>query len=350
MGVCSKGDLFSEEYLLFLSNKYRAKQLPLCGTLELTPRCNFRCKMCYVRLQPRQMKTIGAEKTAREWTDLVGQAVKEGTLLFELTGGEVFLRPDFFDIYRFIVQNGGLPIVLSNASLLDEEKIRFLAEYPPYLFSFTMYGASNETYKKLCGIENGFDTVIRNFHMLKEAKIKLEFKMTLTKENIADYGAVREIANRNGYALHYDYNIRNPIRGAHSEGKELGIGLGNLPVFLDKNYHARHSTGPFIRRCGAYHASFFITWDGKMSLCATAFEPFTLPWRDGFRTAWKELCRKLDADTGPPEYENCDMKPYCNVCIGRLMAETGSSSVCSPVFCERARLCKKALETTGNVS
>ena len=41
--------------------------IPISGTFELTPRCNFRCRMCYVHLEPSEIPKYGKELTAREW-------------------------------------------------------------------------------------------------------------------------------------------------------------------------------------------------------------------------------------------------------------------------------------------
>lgn len=38
--------------------------IPISGTFELTPRCNFDCKMCYVHLKEEQISKHGRELTA----------------------------------------------------------------------------------------------------------------------------------------------------------------------------------------------------------------------------------------------------------------------------------------------
>ena len=40
---------------------------PLSGTFELTARCNFNCRMCYVHLTPEEKRSRGRELTADEW-------------------------------------------------------------------------------------------------------------------------------------------------------------------------------------------------------------------------------------------------------------------------------------------
>jgi hypothetical protein len=40
------------------------RHIPLSGAFELTPRCNLKCKMCYVRLDKKQLDAMGRELTA----------------------------------------------------------------------------------------------------------------------------------------------------------------------------------------------------------------------------------------------------------------------------------------------
>ena len=42
-----------------LSRKCAAMGIPVSGIFELTPRCNLRCRMCYVRLTPEEMAPLG---------------------------------------------------------------------------------------------------------------------------------------------------------------------------------------------------------------------------------------------------------------------------------------------------
>ena len=44
-----------------------AEGIPISGTFELTPRCNFNCKMCYVHLKEQDIPKYGREMTAKEW-------------------------------------------------------------------------------------------------------------------------------------------------------------------------------------------------------------------------------------------------------------------------------------------
>lgn len=86
--------------------KMEQKRYPVQSNFELTPRCNFRCKMCYVRLDAEEIPLQGRELSTAEWIRLGEQAVDAGTLSVTLTGGEPLMRPDFAEIYEAYSEMG----------------------------------------------------------------------------------------------------------------------------------------------------------------------------------------------------------------------------------------------------
>ena len=54
----------------YLHSKANASGVPVSATFELTARCNFNCKMCYVHLAQDQLK--GAQLlTVDQWKDIL---------------------------------------------------------------------------------------------------------------------------------------------------------------------------------------------------------------------------------------------------------------------------------------
>ena len=51
---------------------------PLAGNFELTARCNFNCKMCYVHLTAEEQQRRGRELTADQWLAVAEQARSRG--------------------------------------------------------------------------------------------------------------------------------------------------------------------------------------------------------------------------------------------------------------------------------
>ena len=58
---------------------------PLAGNFELTARCNFNCKMCYVHLTAEEQQRRGRELTADQWLAIADQARSRGMLFLLLT-------------------------------------------------------------------------------------------------------------------------------------------------------------------------------------------------------------------------------------------------------------------------
>ena len=56
--------------MTYLHQKGRALGLPIAGTFELTPRCNFNCPMCYIHMTLEQQRQVGTELTAQQWLQL----------------------------------------------------------------------------------------------------------------------------------------------------------------------------------------------------------------------------------------------------------------------------------------
>ena len=62
---------------------------PVNATLELTLRCNLKCKMCMFRHSDRENACLAAEElTSAQWADMAQQLFDAGTLNILITGGE----------------------------------------------------------------------------------------------------------------------------------------------------------------------------------------------------------------------------------------------------------------------
>ena len=99
---------------------------PLAGNFELTARCNFNCKMCYVHL------------TADEWLAIAEAASSRGMLFLLLTGGEPLIRKDFRYLLTELKKMGLLVSVNSNGSLIDRDWLDFFRHEPPFRFNITL--------------------------------------------------------------------------------------------------------------------------------------------------------------------------------------------------------------------
>lgn len=174
----------------YLHARACANGIPLAGTFELTPRCNFNCRMCYVHLTPEEQRRRGAELTADAWLAIAEQARSQGMLFLLLTGGEPLIRADFRYLLTELKKMGLMVSINSNASLIDDDWLDFFRHEPPFRFNITLYGGSEETYERLCG-RPMFGRVTENIRALRQLGIGVKLNASMTPYNVADMEAMQ---------------------------------------------------------------------------------------------------------------------------------------------------------------
>ena len=94
------------------------RRVPLGGTLELTHRCNHRCRHCFNNLGPKDAPALARELSTREAARILEEAAALGCVWVLLTGGEILLRPDFTEIYDHACWLGLLVTLFTNGTLV----------------------------------------------------------------------------------------------------------------------------------------------------------------------------------------------------------------------------------------
>src|SRR5580704_4476639 len=75
-----------------MTEKALARNIPISVQVDLTYRCNERCVHCYLDHDDH------GEMTTAEVIDVLAQLASAGTLFLTLSGGELLLRTDFFEV------------------------------------------------------------------------------------------------------------------------------------------------------------------------------------------------------------------------------------------------------------
>lgn len=328
---------------LALLSKFQ--KIPLHAQFELTARCNFNCRMCYIHMSDQRIKELGQELSTDKWLQLAREAKELGTLYLSLTGGEIFTRSDFKELYVELSKMGFLIQLMSNISMIDENVMTWLSKYPPYNISTTMYGSNNEIYRSVCGIEHGFDHFDRAINLLQSANIPITIKSVLIKDNEDDVQNMCKYATQHGKKFYSTYGVNKPVRGAISDAEKVR----RMRYDFDMPKNSRLASkltpghGPYIHHtnylddCGAYGNSINITWDGHMILCSFMSEPYVDVCSIPLKEAWKLLLEKIERIQKPDKCNHCKYEEYCVRCPGGLAAECGSYSTVTDDYCKTAK-------------
>ena len=323
----------------------KLNKIPLRCTFELTPRCNLNCRMCYVHLTEAQIRTRGRELTNEEWLDIAKQAKDAGALYLTLTGGEIFCRPHFRELYEQLSEMGFLISLMTNGTLITEKTMEWLKKYPPYSMSLTIYGSNNEVYKNVCKIEHGFDMFDNALTLLQKFDIPIDIKATVIKNNEADFSAMQQYCYEKGLRLRHTYGVVKPVRGATSDAESVRIRVADIPSSLYDKESLKGSDeghGPYrhhpryLDDCGTYGNSATVTWNGNMNFCSFMNEPKISLLENSFSEAWSKLILFADSIEKPAKCINCKYEEYCRRCPGSIAAETGSYNLVNDSYCKDA--------------
>lgn len=325
--------------------------LPISGTFELTARCNFSCPMCYVHLckaDPTQ------ELTAEQWLDLARQAKDQGMIFALLTGGEPFVRKDFFDIYKGMKAMGLMISINSNGSMLNGDILRRLLEDPPFRINISLYGGCEETYRQMCG-QNAFHQVLEAITSLKEAGVDVRLNYSITLQNCQDMEEIYRIAQRLGIHVKASSYMYPPVRvGLASTGERMtaqesalyGVKWDQLRL-TDEEFAKRAKAYSLCEErecsvdldegvgCRAGTTSFWMTWDGRMLPCGMMPYPVSYPLQIGFKEAWEQIRLATKQIKLPTACAGCSKRQLCSMCAAVCVTETGAFDSVPEYVCRR---------------
>lgn len=353
-----------------LFSKAARNKIPLSGTFELSPICNFSCRMCYVRKTAEEVRNQERQiLSAEKWLEIAEAADREGMLYLLLTGGEPFLYPDFWYLYEELNRMGFIISINTNGSLIDENTVERLLQRPPMKINITLYGATDSTYEALCGVRGVFSRVDRAITMLREAGIAVKLNGALTPDNICDLEACVRYAQERGLIYETNTYMFPPVRrdpsmagvnrrftpeeaarynlesyrllyGEESYRKRLeAIESGSIPPpGLDEN-----CIDPVDGkvRCRAGKASFWITWDGWMTPCGMMPEPRVDVTIGSFVQQWTELVEISGKLRVSGLCSTCPNQQICHSCAAMAAAETGTTEKVPVYLCEMVNEMKK---------
>lgn len=338
----------TEPYLAaYLHSKGRRLGLPIGGNFELTARCNFDCPMCYVHLSQEDVEAAGKELTAQQWIHIAQKAKDKGMMFVLLTGGEPFVRKDFFEIYDAMKAMGLMISINSNGSLLSGEIRQRLLDNPPFRINISLYGGCNETYRNMCG-QNAFERVVENIRALKEGGIDVRLNLSITPYNRQDIEKIYQISREldvhiKGTGYMYpsirvngeQYGCGNRLtaeeaarcnviwdllRFSPEEFSQRARNMKKLVAVDEKECGADLDEGV---RCRAGSTSFWMTWDGRMLPCGMMPGPAAYPLEVGFEAAWDQIRAHTRKIRMPAKCGSCQKRDVCPVCAAVCVTETG---------------------------
>ena len=341
----------SEQALINMSAE---KNIPVNGSIEVSPLCNMNCNMCYVRLSKEAMESKGRLRTADEWLSIAEEMKEAGTLFLLLTGGEPLLYPNFKKLYLGLKKLGMIITVNTNGTLINEEWAKFFESNKPRRVNVTLYGADEQAYRNLCHYPGGFEKTVNGIRLLKEHGVDVKLNFSLTRENIDDQEKMRQIAEELGVFftmdpymtpatrerdLPFEWQSRvSPEEAANTSFMLMKQQVKDPEKFREfcmrniqqidqmSAYYAEH---PELHKqdpmgCLAGRCSYSLSWQGELHPCVLLTDPSANVFETGFSKAWEHVSEGLRTVTLHEDCSVCPRKHLCMTCAAAALFETGS--------------------------
>lgn len=345
-----------------IHQRLMGKRTPMEVSIEVTRRCPLECLHCYNNLPMGDQAARKSELSLEEHVRLLDELVAAGCLWILYTGGEIFGRKDFPEIYKEAKKRGFLVTLFTNGTLITPKIADLLADYRPFAIEITLYGATRETYEALTQIPGSFDRCTRGIGLLKERDLPLKLKTVPTKVNRHEVYEMKRLAEEElGVEFKFDPLV-NPRIDCSASPLQVRLSPEEV-VALD--YHDPNRQDEYRRLathdlegtaseerdpnhiyfCGGGIRSCAIDPTGKMSICVISHQE-TYSWRDGsFQEGWNSFLLKTRAKskTRATRCDDCRLQSLCSMCPANGELEMGNPESPVDFLCQVAHLRAYAL-------
>jgi radical SAM protein with 4Fe4S-binding SPASM domain len=297
------------------------------------------------------------ELTFDEHCRLLDELAEAGCLWLLYTGGEIFARKDFLELYTEAVKRGFLITLFTNGTMINPRIADHLAQHRPFAIEITLYGATRTIYEALTQIPGSFDRCMRGIRLLLERNLPLKLKTVPTTVNRHEIFAMKRLAEEEfGVEFKFDSAI-NPridcsqsplaVRLSPEQAVELDFADPKrkseyrrmaerdlaTPIQEGRESGQRYSCGGGIGGCA-------IDPYGMMSICVISHQQGYNIREGSFLQGWEGPLREIrnQPRTRPMICDRCQIQSLCSMCPANGELENGDPESPVSFLCQVAHL------------
>ena len=339
-----------------LHERQAGERVPLQVSIEVTRRCPLECLHCYNNLPMGDMDAKRRELTKEEHFRVLDELVEMGCFWILYTGGEIFARKDFLEIYTYAKKKGFLITLFTNGTIINEQIADYLKEWPPFAIEITLYGRTRETYEALTAVSGSYDRCLRGIRLLKERGLPLKLKTVATSINKHEVMAMRRFAEEElGVEFKMDGQInpridcsQSPLAVRLTPEELVAIDM-NMPKGISeyRRLAERDLERPpnlaqidTVYYCGGGMNGFAINACGEMGICVISQQETFDIRASGVKTVWDKslLDLRTQKRTRVTKCVECRIQSLCSMCPANGEMENGDRESPVEFLCHVAHL------------
>jgi len=195
--------------------------LPISVQLDVTYRCNERCVHCYLDHDDH------GEMTTAEIKDVLDQIADAGVFFLTLSGGEVLMRMDFFEILEHARALLFDVKIKTNAFMIREKEADRIRDFGVRTVQVSIYSHRAEVHDAITKLPGSLKRSVAGIRLLQSRGVKVIIANVLMRQNLNDHAGVKQLAQELGAEYTIDPTITPKMDGDRSiiplgiEGNDL---------------------------------------------------------------------------------------------------------------------------------
>jgi radical SAM protein with 4Fe4S-binding SPASM domain len=190
-----------------MGDKAIALNVPLAVHLDITYRCNERCVHCYLDHDDH------GELSTAEIKRILDQLAAAGTFFLTLSGGEVLMRRDFFDILEYARSWQFAVKLKTNGVMIREDHARRMRQLGVQEIQISIYSDRAEVHDAITKLPGSLRRSLDAVRLLKRQGLRVTIANVLMTANMFDDRGVIGLAKELGTSYTLDPMVTPKIDG-----------------------------------------------------------------------------------------------------------------------------------------
>jgi len=151
--------------------------------VEITSRCNLRCRYCYYFDNP---SVTYQDLKTDEWLKFFDELAQCAVMDVTIQGGEPFIRKDLAILLDRIVRNRMRFAILSNGTLIDDDIATYIADTGRCDYVQVSIDGSRPETHDACRGKGSFARAIEGIRTLQRYSVPVTARVTIHRQNVYD--------------------------------------------------------------------------------------------------------------------------------------------------------------------
>lgn len=233
--------------------------------VELTDKCNLRCKHCYGSFACSMQNYLDIDDLKR----MLDNASKNGVYQLDVTGGEPFLYSYFEELLDYAYNSGMMVRIFTNLTLMNEKFKSMILKYGVKDIVTSVDSCIKEVHEEFRGQKGCFDKTLKAIELLKQEDINISVNTMIGEHNRDHIDELVDFIDK--------LEVKSVLDVIVPEGraKELNENIASSAEIIKniyRKYDSKIDSNAVAISCGIGDRFIYVKSNGNIYICPSLIE------------------------------------------------------------------------------